>query len=653
MITEATQNGGRLFTPSEKDIHLIDPALRDDILESPVETIETVETVMAREFNETIRFGVIDLIKKVLISQIRASHLNRYISVPGIVQKIHDVKQRIVEGVWRCSRCGGDHHRPNLNNQYLLDEPKECPHCNRKGNQASFRLLDDQCMMEDIQFLEIQEQPEGMMGRHQPSTLECVLRPYLVRQVNAGDRLVVNGVLRSVLQSKNGKKSSIMTNRIVVYAVEKSKEEMDEHLTPEDIEAIKELSQRPDIIDALAGSIMVGVEGLHHVKVGLTLQLFGGVPFKMADIPEIRGDIHIMLLGDPGMAKTQKLRQIVQLHPRGFYADGGSSSRAGMTAAAVKSTDGSFALEAGACVLADMGLVALDEIDKMSPEDSSRLNEVLESQRCTVRKAGTQVELNARCSVLAAANPKHTRFSRFEPIVPQVKIVDSATLDRFDVIFFMPDNASDEERGRTVDFLLSTGTAEGPKLRQREIDVATIRKYVAYARERINPVLSNEAQVYLHEEFMKRYQAIMKEGGREELGLDIGYRKVLGLKRLAQAAARIRLSEVATLQDAELAVKIMFDWSLQTMWMAETSNLDMRVISGQRLTAMSQGYFTDAFQVCQDLGDTSLDGEFSRTVLENRLDQMKAYKGQADTLIRQLVQKGMLTPVRSNVYRVV
>jgi replicative DNA helicase Mcm len=642
-----------LFTPSETELHLIDPGLRDDLLESPVETIEQVEVIIAREYQATIWFGLVELIKKVLISQIRASHLNRYISVPGIVQKIHDVKQRVVEGVWRCSRCGGDHHRPNLNNQYLLDEPKECPHCNRKGTQTSFKLLDEECKMEDIQFLEIQEQPEGMMGRHQPSTLECVLRPYLVRQVNPGDRLVVNGVLRSVLQSKNGKKSSIMTNRIVVYAVEKSKEEMDEHLTPEDIEAIKELAQRPDIIDALAGSIMVGVEGLHHVKVGLTLQLFGGVPFKMPDIPEIRGDIHIMLLGDPGMAKTQKLRQIVQLHPRGFYADGGSSSRAGMTAAAVKSTDGSFALEAGACVLADMGLVALDEIDKMSEEDSSRLNEVLESQRCTVRKAGTQVELNARCTVLAAANPKHTRFSRFEAIVPQVKIVDPATLDRFDVIFFMPDNASDEERGRTVDFLLSTGTAEGPKLRQRDIDVATIRKYVAYARERVNPMLSDEAQKYLHEEFMTRYQVIMKEGGREELGLDIGYRKVLGLKRLAQAAARIRLSEVATLQDAELAVKIMFDWSLQTMWWSDANELDMSTIgSGQKLT-MSQDFLKEAFKVCQDLGETSLAGEFSRTVMENRLGQEKAYKGKVDVAIRMLIQKGWLTEVRSNVYRVV
>src|SRR5256885_3069954 len=311
-----------------------------------------------------------------------------------------------------------------------------------------------------------------------------------------------------------------------VNSVEKEQVEFEEiEDTEDDARLIREAGASPDIFRMITASIAPSLYGMHVEKEALALQLFSGVPKLMPDGRRIRGDIHVLMVGDPGVGKSELLSYMSRLSPRGIYATGKAASAAGPTAAAVRDEfgEGRWTLEAGALVLADLGLAAIDEIEKMNPQDRSAIHEAMEQQRISVAKAGITAVLQARCAVLAAANPKFGRFDEHKYISEQIDL-PPALLSRFDIIFSMIDRPQSDRDRELAEHVLK-GHRVGEIARRRETGAATeetqgleepytpyfspefLRKYVALAN-RIYPVMTDEAMAIIE----KKYLEIRKTG---------------------------------------------------------------------------------------------------------------------------------------------
>jgi len=307
----------------------------------------------------------------------------------------------------------------------------------------------------------------------------------------------------------------------------------------------------------------------------MILQLFSGVTKNLPDGSRIRGDLHMLLIGDPGTGKSQMLSYIQNIAPRSVYTSGKGSSSAGLTAAAVRDDFGDgqqWTLEAGALVLADKGIAAVDELDKMRPEDRSAMHEALEQQRISVSKAGINATLKSRCSLLGAANPKYGRFDRYEPIGEQIDL-EPALISRFDLIFTVTDQPDPEHDGKLADHILKTNYAgELNTQRERlttseftqqevdsvteevapEIDAELLRKYIAHSKRSCFPTMTDEAKQAIRD----FYVDLRAKGADEDAPVPVTARKLEGLVRLSEASARIRLSDTVESEDADRVIEI-------------------------------------------------------------------------------------------------
>jgi len=330
------------------------------------------------------------------------------------------------------------------------------------------------------------------------------------------------------------------------------------------------------------------------VKDSLVLQLFGGMSKQMPDGSYIRGDIHCLFVGDPGTAKSQMLNYMSKLAPRSIYASGKASSAAGLTAAAVRDEfgEGQWTLEAGALVLADMGIACVDEIDKMDAQDRSSLHQAMEQQEISVAKAGINATLKSRCAVLAAANPKLGRFDDFMPIHEQINM-PPALLSRFDLIFSIQDKPSTERDTDLATHILNTHKAgevnenilkSKKSIHSREeqerlikpviptLDPEFLRKYVAYAKRHVYPVMQDEAMKMIRE-----YYVDLRNQSKDSVPFTP--RQLEAFVRLAEASARVRLSETVTVSDAKRAISIINEYLRRVGMDRETGKFDIDIIA--------------------------------------------------------------------------
>ena len=348
------------------------------------------------------------------------------------------------------------------------------------------------------------------------------------------------------------------------------------------------------IYDKMRQSIAPTIYGLDVEKDALVLQLFGGIAKEMPDGTRTRGDVHTLLVGDPGTAKSQMLSYISKLAPRSIYASGKASSAAGLTAAAVRDEfgEGQWTLEAGALVLADKGLACIDEIDKMEETDRSSLHQAMEQQEISVAKAGINATLKSRCAILAAANPKLGRFDEFMPIHEQINM-PPALLSRFDLIFSILDKPSPKTDIDLANHILQSH--KGGEIREhinripdklyskeQEIQFMKhiqpvfepefLRKYIAYAKRNVFPVLTDDALKILQDYYVK-----IRNSSKESVPFTP--RQLEAFVRLAESSARIRLSQEATDNDANRAILII-DQYLQRVGMdRETGRIDIDIIA--------------------------------------------------------------------------
>lgn len=578
--------------------------MADELLENPGKVIEDVKSAVtthqliktkdgkaAKDIN--IRF--INLPKKIAIRQIRSDHINTFISVEGILRKTTEVRPRIVEAYFRCP---GGHITVREQGYGKFREPDGCAidGCTFK----KLELVPKRSRFVDSQKLRIQESPEGLRGGEQPQTLDVDATDDLTGRVAPGDRVIINGILRSVQRISHGERSTIFEIYLECNSIEIAEKEFEEvQIEEKDEEEILTLSRDPNVYRKITHSIAPTIYGNEDVKEAIALQLFGGITKEMPDGSHLRGDIHILLIGDPGIAKSQLLRYVVKLSPRAIYTSGQSSTSAGLTATAVKDEfgDGRWTLEAGALVLADMGVAAVDEMDKMQKEDRNALHEAMEQQTISVAKAGITATLKSRCALLGAANPKYGRFDEFTPIGEQINM-PASLLSRFDLIFIMGDKPDSKRDGAIAEHILKAHSI-GETIAQHtrnpipgisddyikeqlkpvtpDIDPSLFRKYVAYAKRTCFPRLSDAAREVLVDYYL-RLRGLASDSSKP---VPVTARQLEALVRLAEASAKIRLSPDIDMTDAERVVNIVDACLRQIAYDAKTGTFDIdKVVTG-------------------------------------------------------------------------
>ncbi|MFB6082260.1 MAG: minichromosome maintenance protein MCM [Halanaeroarchaeum sp.] len=586
------------------------------------------------------------------IRDIRSDHLNTLVAVRGIVRKATNVRPKIREAAFVCQRCGAETFVPQTDAGF--QDPYQCESCERQG---PFKLDPEQSTFVDAQKLRIQESPEGLGGGETPQAIDMNVEDDLTGDVSPGDHVVATGILR-LDQGKEANDSPVFDVYMEGVSLEVEDEEFEEmDITEEDKREIIELSEREDIYEQIVDSIAPAIYGYDETKLAMALQLFSGVTKHLPDGTRIRGDLHMLLIGDPGTGKSQLLQYIRHIAPRSVYTSGKGSSSAGLTAAAVRDDFGDgqqWTLEAGALVLADKGIAAVDELDKMRSEDRSAMHEALEQQSISISKAGINATLKSRCSLLGAANPKYGRFDQYEPIGEQIDL-EPALISRFDLIFTVTDQPDAERDAQLAKHILQTNYA-GELNTHREnvttsnvseeeivgatdevapaIDADFLRKYVAYSRRNTFPTMTAEARQAI-EDF---YVDLRSKGQDEDAPVPVTARKLEALVRLAEASARVRLSDTVEEEDAQRVIDIVRR-SLQAVGVdPETDQFDADVI--ETGTSKSQrDRIKNIKALIEEIEPDFDEGAPVEEVLA-RAEEVGMERGKAEHEIEKLKQRG-------------
>ncbi|MGV8171279.1 MAG: minichromosome maintenance protein MCM [Candidatus Woesearchaeota archaeon] len=577
----AISKGEKSITVNFSDLSKYNIELAQELIENPEDVLRACELAIeqfdfpnAKEFRA--RFRNLPKSQEVAIRDIRASHLTQFIQITGIVRQKTDVRPQVTSAKFECPACGNTLNVLQLDSKFR--EPTKCG-CGRKGK---FRLLSKE--MIDAQKIVLEESPEDIEGSEQPKRMDVFLKADLVspmseKKTNPGSKNVVSGVLKEVpILARDGGKLTRFDLMIEANHTESVAEDFSElQITQEEIKEIKELAEDQKVYKKIIGSIAPSIYGHDKVKEALMLQLFSGVRKKKDDGSITRGDIHILLIGDPGSGKSQMLKRISIVAPKSRYVSGKSASAAGLTATVVKDEFlRGYALEAGALVLTNKGICCIDELDKMSKEDTSAMHEALEQQTISINKANISATLRAETTVLAAANPKLGRFDPYEPIPKQIDL-PSTLINRFDLIFPIRDIPNKIKDEKTADFILQLHQKSSGG--DAELRTEFLKKYIAYAKQHHDPSLTDEAL-----EEIKQYYVKMRGTGDEEGAykpIPITARQLEALIRLSEASARVRLSNKVLRTDARRAIELVHYCLIQIGVDPETGKIDIdRITTG-------------------------------------------------------------------------
>ncbi|NMC61235.1 MAG: minichromosome maintenance protein MCM [Candidatus Methanofastidiosa archaeon] len=562
------------------DIIDFDFDLSEQLLNSPEEVLSGATDALKEVFGAepgkrmTARFQNLPLTERIDVKDIRAAHINKLIQVEGVVRRTSEVKPEIIEAVFECERCG--EFITIYQDSIFFKSPVTCssPACGRNG---PFKLMKIYSKFVDWQSIKIQEKPEKLRGGQLPRSIDCIIKEDIVDTAQAGNVVNIVGILKTVQETsgKGGGKKTTFSKSLEVNSIEiKEKDIQDLELSEEDEEKIIELSSDPKICENITNSIAPSIYGNQHVKYAVALQLFSSEARVLQDGTRIRGDSHILLVGDPGVAKSQILKYMNMVAPRSIYTSGKGTSAAGLTAAVIRDENsGTFALEAGALVIADNGIACIDEIDKMSNEDRSSIHEAMEQQTVSIAKAGIIATLNARASILAAANPKRGRFDSYKPLGEQIDLLPTL-LSRFDLIFILTDKPKEAEDKKIAEHILKLHSNEEDKIIPL-LETEIIRKYAIYSKKTIQQItLTEEAKNRL----LDFYVSIRKKGEEKNTPIPITARQLESLIRLSESRARMRLSDKVMVEDVEDIIQLYMKSIEEIGKDPETGEIDIDMI---------------------------------------------------------------------------
>lgn len=481
----------------------------------------------------------------VIVRDINSDYISLFLSTEGVVNKISDVLPKVYKAIFYCNRC--NERTPILQDRRIFKEPYKCTHCGR----SEFRFSQEESQWIDIQKIEIQEPLEMLKGGEQARRIEIWVEDDFTDVVTAGDKVIVNGILRLIPPKIKGSVFQKFIEANYIEGIQKEFEDIE--ITKEEEKEIKKLSKDPAIYDKIINSIAPSIYGYREVKEAIALQLFGGRPGKkLPDGTSVRPDIHILLIGDPGVAKSKMLQYVDHIAPKSIYVTGKGTTGAGLTATAEKDefAEGAWTLKAGALVLAGGGICAIDEFDKMDKEDRGAMHEAMEQQTISIAKAGIITKFKANTSILAASNPKFSRFDSYKTPAEQFDIPPTL-ISRFDLIFPVKDVIDVEQDKKIADHILKMhGTERDMEDLLPEIPVDLFRKYISYSRKYIKPILTKDAI-----EKIKDYYVTLRASSHGG-AVPATPRQLEALIRLAEASAKIRLSDIVTVSDAERAINI-------------------------------------------------------------------------------------------------
>ncbi len=583
-LHEILTKGERAFVVDFFDLASFDKDLSELLLEDPNALLKVAESSVTDLLFSSIgkpaadvrvRFKNLPQTQRVPIKDIRAVHLGGLISIEGIIRKSSDVRPRVVSSKFECPACG------NLltiqQTEQKFREPGRCS-CGRTGK---FKLVAKELV--DAQLIVIEEVPESLEGGEQPKRLNVFLKEDLVdprndKRTTPGTKVnCVGEIIEIPIMDKSGGKLTRFDIALDANYVEPLEEDFSEvSINDEEVKEIRELSQKKDVLKKLTNSIAPSIFGHEKIKEAIVLQLMGGVrKVRKKDGTTNRGDIHILLVGDPGSGKSALLQFVSKVAPKARFVSGKGASAAGLTAAIVKDEFlRGYALEAGAMVLANKGICLIDELDKMSPEDTSALHQALEQQQVTISKANIQATLRTETTVLAAANPEMGRFDSFKSIASQIKMPPTL-INRFDLIFLIQDIPNEETDKKIASHILKVHQSDKSIL-EGEIRLEVVKKYIAYAKQHVSPLLTEEAV----NEILSFYVNIRNQSQRDEKirRISITARQLEALVRMAEASARVRLSERVSKEDALKAIELL-TYSLSEFGIdKETGKFDIDLI---------------------------------------------------------------------------
>jgi len=616
------------------EISKFDPELGEELLNKPDDVLRAAELALANielpENDIRVRVFKLPKTKQVKIRDIRAPHIGKLINIEGIVRQTSDVRPQVVSAMFECPSCGSNITILQLDSKFK--EPSRCS-CGRKGK---FRLLSKDLV--DAQRIVIEESPENLDGGEQPKRLAIFLRedlvdPKMEKRSTPGSKVSITGIVKEVvIQLSTGGQSTrydLVMECNSIFPVEETFDDI--KISAKEEEEIKNLAKDPEVYEKFVKSIAPGIWGHEEIKGAIVLQLMGGIKKIRPDGTRTRGDMHILLVGDPGSGKSQILQFVSKTAPKARYISGKGASAAGLTASVVKDEFiKGWALEAGALVLANQGVACLDELDKISVEDTSALHEALEQQTVSISKANIQATLRTETTVLAAANPKFGRFDPYTPIAGQINM-PPALINRFDLIFPVRDLPDKEKDEKIASHVLEI--QREPDKMASEIAPAFIRKYVAYVKQKIFPKLSREAIEEIKKFYvdLRNMPTLGDEGGVKPI--PISARQLEALVRLAEGSARVRLSNKVTRTDAKKAIDVLKYCLMQVGFDYETGQIDIDRI-GTGITASERGKIIGVREIIN-----ALEGKVGKIIPITDIISEAAERGIMEDKVNESIEK--------------
>eukprot|EP01105_Mastigella_eilhardi_P028874 TRINITY_DN9836_c0_g1_i1.p1 TRINITY_DN9836_c0_g1~~TRINITY_DN9836_c0_g1_i1.p1 ORF type:complete len:754 (+),score=168.26 TRINITY_DN9836_c0_g1_i1:144-2264(+) len=508
------------------------------------------------------------------IRALTAQHISQLVKIHGIVVSASRVQPHVVQLYLRCRSCG---HETVLHTQGTAPPqiPRLCPSReDKKCALDSLVPIPDKCVFMDKQTMKLQESPESIPTGELPRTIVVSAERGLVGRVVPGTRVSITGVYTASNPSRQQRNQAGAANvtmpflRVTHFAVEAGAGRSTPVFKPKDEAEFRSIARRPDLHQLLLNSTAPAIYGLTDVKRALLCQLFGGSPKVLPDHMKLRGDINILMLGDPGTAKSQLLKFVEGAAPIGVYTSGKGSSAAGLTASVTRDPHSKeFYLEGGAMVLADGGIVCIDEFDKMDTNDRVAIHEAMEQQTISIAKAGITTILNARTAVLAAANPV---FGRYDDMRTAGENIDFQTtiLSRFDMIFLVKDKRNERqdrliaehvmrihtEEGYAVSSAGAEGDASGPQL-----NMSQLKRYISYCKSKCSPRITREASEKLQDYFVNirastRHQ--MLTASKRKPVIPVTIRQLEAIVRISESLAKMELLPAAGVQHVTEAIRL-------------------------------------------------------------------------------------------------